>query len=651
LLLDMQDDPAASTGWLSDPQLADLWVGEAKDTDDGPIEGSDTGWKEHLAELRLASEKAPTLGPPPGDLFIVLARAAVAGPANASLRALSRLTGGRNAQREAILRTSAARMAWGFRSLFNIPEVMALLRGLNAVEPYWQRVLEYCVDGDLSAVLEEYVHVLRESLGLVDRNRFEAAAAIADHVAQVLSLRTSVLGADDIRGLRSGRLLMEKRRIRTRFAMRFGEQTTDEAESGQAGSGQVAQKTRGDQVRSAFNSPFWPFVLTSTSVGQEGLDFHQYCHAVVHWNLPSNPVDLEQREGRVHRYKGHAVRKNVARTAGSVGVAADATREAADPWEVMFGIVHRSRRSDESELVPFWVYPVEGGAKIERYVPALPLSREITQYAALRRALTVYRMAFGQPRQEDLVAYLLRTIPTEAVTTLLSRIQIDLAPPSRREPTDPRGIATAESADVWSAASARIRHGGAKSSVIERPRTVEALAAARRNPETGRRVLEMLFPDVSLRRAMELQLVASIRAAHDVNAQSWAVTLLANDNIYVRLNVGGIEVLRLDRRETDRLMLVVRVSALDRLLKEELRSRDMLQSGAPFSTEPHARLVYLRDAEIAAWAPRVTAAHLSMVRLAASHVRTQTAALKQHSPGIVEYLRGVGLEVPGASAT
>jgi len=28
----------------------------------------------------------------------------------------------------------------------------------------------------------------------------------------------------------------------------------------------------------------------------EGLDFHHYCHAIVHWNLPSNPVDLEQRE-------------------------------------------------------------------------------------------------------------------------------------------------------------------------------------------------------------------------------------------------------------------------------------------------------------------------------------------------------------------
>jgi len=76
----------------------------------------------------------------------------------------------------------------------------------------------------------------------------------------------------------------------------FGEESVE-------GGGDV--RTRADQVRTAFNSPFWPFVLASTSVGQ-GLDFHLYCHAVVHWNLPSNPVDLEQREGRVHRFNARS---------------------------------------------------------------------------------------------------------------------------------------------------------------------------------------------------------------------------------------------------------------------------------------------------------------------------------------------------------
>jgi len=32
----------------------------------------------------------------------------------------------------------------------------------------------------------------------------------------------------------------------------------------------------------------------------------------MHWNLPSNPIDLEQREGRINRYKCLAVRQNIA---------------------------------------------------------------------------------------------------------------------------------------------------------------------------------------------------------------------------------------------------------------------------------------------------------------------------------------------------
>jgi hypothetical protein len=53
---------------------------------------------------------------------------------------------------------------------------------------------------------------------------------------------------------------------------------------------------RTPRVRDASSSPFWPFVLATTPAGQEGFDFHSYCHVCVHWNLPANPVDPEQRE-------------------------------------------------------------------------------------------------------------------------------------------------------------------------------------------------------------------------------------------------------------------------------------------------------------------------------------------------------------------
>ena len=94
----------------------------------------------------------------------------------------------------------------------------------------------------------------------------------------------------------------------THFALAFGEDVARDGK--QRGED---EKLRKSVVREAFNSPFWPFVLATTSVGQEGLDFHLYCRDVMHWNLPSNPVDLEQREGRINRRDCLAVRESIAR--------------------------------------------------------------------------------------------------------------------------------------------------------------------------------------------------------------------------------------------------------------------------------------------------------------------------------------------------
>jgi hypothetical protein len=83
-----------------------------------------------------------------------------------------------------------------------------------------------------------------------------------------------------------------------------------------------------------FNSRFRPFILASTSIGQEGLDFHTWCHAVVHLNLPTNSVDLEQQEGRVRRYKGHAIRKNIAMPFGLAELSK--WKGVGDPWAFLW---------------------------------------------------------------------------------------------------------------------------------------------------------------------------------------------------------------------------------------------------------------------------------------------------------------------------
>ena len=210
--------------------------------------------------------------------------------------------------------------------------------------------------------------------------------------------------------------------MRQHFARRYA---TDAAQDEQQASQHL------DAVRDAFNSPFWPFVLATPSVGQEGLDFHWYCHAVVHWNLPSNPVDLEQREGRVNRYHGHAIRKNVAETVGSEALsrvrAARVAGASTNVWATAFEFADAEFGHDGG-ISPHWVL-TEGSARIERHVPMLSLSRDVAKLEALRRSLAIYRMVFGQPRQDDLLEFILREIPAERQVEVLEALYIDLSPP------------------------------------------------------------------------------------------------------------------------------------------------------------------------------------------------------------------------------
>ena len=415
-LLDIEHDHDSAQAWLENGNLAATWS-DGRGTDD---DESAAGWTGHVELVQSLLRGELELGLPPDDLSEVLATMAVAGPGVVSLRSLERVLPQRNDGDRADIRSSAGPLAHSFLHLFNLPEVMYLLRERDNAVPYWRSVLDYCVAGNLQAVMDEFAHVLVESLGLYDSKRSEMAERLSEAMSQSVTLRTSTAKADIITTTRQQVHIRQEDavRFRTRFAMRFGDQEPEEG----------SEQTRADHVRSAFNSPFWPFVLATTSVGQEGLDFHPYCHAVVHWNLPSNPVDLEQREGRVHRYKGHALRKNIAATFADAPIA-----ETTDPWEAMFRAAKQSRPSDENDLFPFWI-AATGPAKIERHVPALPHSREQVQKANLCRSLVLYRMVFGQNRQEDLVDYLANQLPPEQLETLAEHCRIDLSPGPAPQP-------------------------------------------------------------------------------------------------------------------------------------------------------------------------------------------------------------------------
>jgi hypothetical protein len=439
ILMDLQEDPIATRRLWFHATLADIWSGEtssrrrppeaeeegAESHDEGAESEADSidresAWADHVRSAQdLLSQAcrhaARPLGKPPKDLLDVMAKASLGNPAVAALRSLVRVLDSGCCD-DPNVRLAAGRVAWRFRNLFNLPEVNALVRGRNSTEPYWLRVMEYAIDGCIQAVLDEYAHVVADSIGAHRLSTNDAADQIAEEMCKAIGLRTSVVGVDDIRvNARSRSITLTTQQMRARFAARFGQQKGEDRDD----------RDRAGHVRAAFNSPFWPFVLASTSVGQEGLDFHHYCHAIVHWNLPANPVDLEQREGRIHRFKGHAVRKNVAQ---QYGRRPDAPLT--DLWRAAFDAAASEHADATSELKPYWVFTVPNGAVIERHVPTLPLSRDADRLTNLRSALALYRMVFGQPRQDELVKFLQTRLEPSAIPAVVDQLRINLEPPA-----------------------------------------------------------------------------------------------------------------------------------------------------------------------------------------------------------------------------
>jgi len=365
------------------------------------------------------------LGPRPSGLADLLVNVALGSPAVLAARMLASAGLAATERREL-----AAVLALAFWQLFNRPAVIALLQrggGLEEPDPkgvdkgsddaYWRRVLGYCIDGNLQAVLDETWHLTREQQVWGDAEDHRAVAArCVDRIAATVSPPQARVHAHFLEREQGGALVKQELRLRTVFAVRFGD--------ARAAAGNVERQLSQDEVRAAFNSPFRPFVLASTSIGQEGLDFHPWCRRVVHWNLPGNPVDLEQREGRVNRYKGHAIRRNLALLHGAEALASWQPGE--DPWVLLFELAEQAARArGDSDLVPCWVAP--GPCRVERRVPLMPYTREVEAFAALKRQLAAYRVVFGQPRQQELLGLL---TAAGVAPERLREWAVDLSPPS-----------------------------------------------------------------------------------------------------------------------------------------------------------------------------------------------------------------------------
>ncbi len=302
--------------------------------------------------------------------------------------------------------------------MFDKPESIAVIK-IASIErdneahdhTYWKDVLEYCTNGNLQAVLDEFSHLLESD--------FKTIKGFTERIRSSLNIRTTNLRIDNgVSFLTNMHQVM-----RSHYAVDFGTQNI-EVEKG---------LNKVISILANFNSPFRPFVLASTSIGQEGLDFHYYCRKVMHWNLPTNPIDVEQREGRVNRYKGLVIRQGISEKykkhlAGVEGPA----------WDFLFQYaeLYEGKNKKKPELVPYWHIEPKT-IHLERLAPMIPYSLEVQQMQRIIRTLTLYRLTFGQPRQEELVEALSKELSEEELAEIRNKLLINLSPIEYQQAEDP----------------------------------------------------------------------------------------------------------------------------------------------------------------------------------------------------------------------
>ena len=382
------------------------------DYDDGDEKSKkQRGFKSHmdaLLELFKETQKAQfaNLGKQPDDLVDVLTDMAIASPAICIYRTY-RGYADRDEGLPVYLPSQLARVFINRMNTAESTAVVELACGRKTDDAHWQNLLTYCRQGNLQAVFDEYAHLIANGIDHDEALVYQ----LHRQMMVAMDIRTTQYNVDTFKSFQK-RALGQKDRptnIRTHFAVAFTK-----------GDGQEKDTDRKKTIRDAFNSPFRPFVLATTSIGQEGLDFHNYCRKIVHWNLPSNPIDLEQREGRINRFECLAIRQNVAKRYGNIAFRSDI-------WKEMFEeatIVEKTGGS--SDLIPFWgLRETDDMVKIERIVPMYPFSRDGLAYERLIKILSLYRLTLGQARQEELLEYLFKNCDD---ADQLKKLFINLSP-------------------------------------------------------------------------------------------------------------------------------------------------------------------------------------------------------------------------------
>ncbi|MCR5338452.1 MAG: DEAD/DEAH box helicase family protein [Lachnospiraceae bacterium] len=247
----------------------------------------------------------------------------------------------------------------------------------NGYENKWEEgILRYCAEGNLYAMLEEWLFVLKK----------DEEKTPTDQICDILRYKGSkvyVQTKETTENKEEGKV----------GHCSFAEQLTGDV--GDNGSGQKAELTL--NTANAFSSPLWPMVMFAGRGAQEGIDFHEYCLRIMHLTLPRGAVSYEQRNGRIDRFRSLLIRRRVAEFYMGYGI--EAGQNYAGLMKKMFAkafLMKEDLKQDKNEIFPNWHFHIgKSRWNFEELIPMWNYTDESSLMIAYDEMLKSYRGSLG----------------------------------------------------------------------------------------------------------------------------------------------------------------------------------------------------------------------------------------------------------------
>ena len=265
-------------------------------------------------------------------------------------------------------------------------------------------ILRYCCEGNLFSVMQEWfmsldnnIDKLIEQLEVLECDE-KINAIIKDQSNNNIEPKT------------------------VRFALRL---TTDRCDNGNSGTGKKnGEDDFREKVSQAFSSPFWPMILVTGRGAQESMDFHPYCNRIMHYTIPKGAVSIEQREGRINRYRSLLIKRRAAERL-----------ENEQPRSINDIFIELEKNLCDNPLYPNWSIPNKDSRHhFEKIVAFWPYTEEAYEWMDMKAMLDNYRSVFGVPDDYESLSKIASDAGKKLEEALINLEAPDCNPPTALSP-------------------------------------------------------------------------------------------------------------------------------------------------------------------------------------------------------------------------